>query len=334
MKKLLAVFSCVLLTLTCLLGFGCKPKNENLIRLSEVTHSTFYAPLYVAINQGFFEDEGITIELTSGEGADKVMAALTSGSVDVGFMGPEAVVYCQINGQKDYPVVFGQLTKRDGSFLVSKSLGDEFDWNDLKGKRLLAGRKGGMPAMTLQYVLNQKGIQTSDLNFDTSVSFGNMAGVFQADDTVDFTTLFEPTASEVQALGKGKIVASIGKESGEVPYTAFATSKSTLKNKKDKLKAFLRAVVKGYRYVAENDAKTVARALAPSFDGISVDSLAVTIESYLTIDAWSSHPAMTQESFERLQDIMQNAGELSKRADYAKLVDNTLANEVMTEFST
>ena len=328
MKKIISIVMCSLLCVVSFISFGCKKEDDNLIKLSEVTHSTFYAPLYVAINMGFFEEEGLSIQLTSGEGADKVMASITSKSVDIGLMGPEAVIYCHLNNQKDYPVVFGQLTKRDGAFLVSKVNYENFDWSMVKGKRLLAGRKGGVPAMTLQYVLNQNGVETNELNFDTSVSFANMAGVFQADDSVDFTTLFEPTASEVVSAGMGYIVASIGTDSGEVPYTAFATSKSFLKEKPEKVKKFLRAVTKGYEYVKNNDSSTVALALAPSFPGISENSLKITIESYLAIDAWSSTPVMSEESFNRLQDIMENAGELTSRVEFSKVVDNTYAIEV------
>ena len=328
MKKFVSIIMCSLMFICSFLAFGCKKEDDNIIKLSEVTHSTFYAPLYVAINMGFFEDEGLEINLTSGEGADKVMASITSKSVDIGLMGPEAVIYCHLNNQKDYPIVFGQLTKRDGSFLVSKVNYENFDWSMVKGKRMLAGRKGGVPAMTLEYVLNMNGVQTNELNFDTTVSFANMAGVFQADETVDFTTLFEPTASEVVASCKGYIVASVGTDSGEVPYTAFATSKSFMNEKPEKIKKFLKAVTKGYEYIKNNDSLTVAKALAPSFPGISENSLKITIESYLSIDAWCSTPVMTEESFNRLQDIMENAGELTSRADFNKVVDNTFAIEV------
>lgn len=332
MKKIISLLMCCIACLSSLFLFGCK-KNDNVIRLSEVTHSTFYAPLYVALNNGYFEDEGLKIQLTSGEGADKVMASITSKSVDIGFCGPEAVIYCKVNGQKDHPVVFAQLTKRDGSFLVSKTNDQNFSWSDLKGKRLLAGRKGGVPAMTLQYVLNQNGVNIDELNFDTTVAFGNMAGVFQADDSVDYTTLFEPTASEVVMAGKGYIVASVGLESGEVPYTAFTASKSFIKNNPDKIKKFIRAIVKGYKFITENDSLTVAQSLAPSFSGISVDALKITVESYVRADAWSSTPVMSEESFNRLQDIMQNAGELDTKVAFADVVDNTYATEIINEFN-
>ena len=326
MKKILSIFLCFVMSLCCFSAFGCKSnKDSNEINLSEVTHSTFYAPLYIAINNGYFKDEGLKIKLTSGEGADKVMSAITSKSVDIGLGGPEAVVYCYVNGQKDHPVVFGQLTKRDGSFLVSKKPASEFDWSDLKGKRLLAGRKGGVPAMTLQYVLNAHSIGLSDLNFDTSVSFANMAGVFEADKTVDYTTLFEPTASQVEKAGKGYIVTSIGLESGEIPYTAFCASKSYISSHKKQLSGFLRALKRGYEFIKNNDLTVVAQALAPSFEGFDPSALADTVKSYVNVDAWSETPVMKKEAFERLQDVMQNAGELKTRAPFEKIVDNSLA---------
>ena len=331
MKKILSIILCFITLCATALITGCR--ENNVIRLSEVTHSTFYAPLYVAINNGYFEEEGLEIQLTSGEGADKVMASITSNSVDVGFCGPEAVIYCKVNGQKNHPLVFAQLTKRDGAFLVSKENLTNFSWNDLVGKRVLAGRKGGVPAMTFQYVLNQNGIQLNQLYFDTSVAFANMAGVFQSDETVDFTTLFEPTASQVVANGKGYIVASIGVESGEIPYTVFCSSKNFIEKNPEKIKKFIRALVKGVNYVKNNDPLTVATALSPSFGGISIEDLKTTIESYVIIDAWSSSPVMNESSFNRLQDVMEKAGELSSRVNFSDIVENTYASDVFSEFN-
>ena len=331
MKKIVSLFLCIITIIIPFSIFGCK--NNDVIRLSEVTHSTFYAPLYVAINNGYFEDEGLQIQLTSGEGADKVMASITSNSVDVGFCGPEAVIYCKTNGQKNHPIVFAQLTQKDGAFLISKEKIENFSWDNLIGKRVLAGRKGGVPAMTFQYVLNQNGIHLDQLNFDTSVAFANMAGVFQSDETVDFTTLFEPTASEVVANGKGYIVASIGVESGEIPYTVFTASKNYINNNPEKIKKFIRALTRGVEFVKNNDAQTVATTLAPSFSGISINDLKTTIESYVAIDAWSSSPIMNESAFNRLQDVMQNAGELETRINFLDVVDNTYASEVFLEFN-
>jgi len=308
---------------------GCKKNDSSTIRLSEVTHSIFYAPLYVALNEGFFEERGLKIKLSNAGGADKVMTAITSKSADIGLMGPEATVYCHVNGQKDYPVIFGQLTQRDGSFLLSKENETNFDWSNLKGKRLLAGRTGGVPAMTLQYVLENKGIALNELNFDTSVAFDLMASVFESDNSVDYTTLFEPTASQFVLEGKGYVVASIGAEAGDVAYTAFSASKSYMKKNPDKIEKFLEAIVEGYEFILNNSPSVVAESIAPSFVGTSKTLIEESIKRYLSIDAWCSTPVMSEESFERLQDIMENAGTLSSRADYLKAVDNTYAQKII-----
>lgn len=328
MKKFLcAVMAAAMLALPLTLAVGCS--GDGTIKLCEVTHSIFYAPLYVAINNGYFEDRGMTVELENAGGTDKVTAALVSGSSDIGLMGPEGVIYSE--SMSDNIQVFGQLTKRDGSFLVSKK--DEaktFKWTDLKGKRVLAGRVGGVPAMTMQYVMNGYGLYdgVDGTNIDTSVAFNMMASVFDSDDTVDYTTLFEPTATEYQNSGRGYIVASVGKESGEVPYTAFCAKKSFLSDKRDTAKNFLAAVKEGYNYIKNNDSKTVAKSLVASFDGMTEESLAIAVDSYLDIDAWCTTPVMTEASLKRLQEIMKNAGELEKEVAFASIVDNGIAEEV------
>lgn len=336
MKKTLSIFFALVIALCSFATLGCSSDTtkdgKRIVRLCEVTHSIFYAPLYVAINNGYFADEGIHIELTNGGGADKVMTAITSKSADVGLMGPEATIYCQAAGQKDYPIIFGQLTKRDGSFLVSKTPQPDFKWTDLKGKHVLAGRVGGVPAMTMQYVVNNAGLdEKTDLNFNTDVAFNMMAPVFQSDDSVDYTTLFEPTASEIQAAGKGYIVAAVGEASGEIPYTSFSASKSFITENKDLIKAFLRAVVKGYEFIANNTPETVAPSLAPSFTGTSLESIATAVKSYTDIDAWCSTPVFSESAYIKLQDVMENAGFLESRVTYADAVDNTYAVAVMNE---
>lgn len=298
--------------------------------MSEVTHSIFYAPVYLAINNGYFDEAGIKIELTNAGGADKVMTSIASKSADVGLMGPEATIYCHVEGQRNYPVIFGQLTKRDGSFLVGRTAEPDFKWSDTAGKRVLAGRKGGVPAMTLQYVMNQAGVDTNNANFDTSVAFNMMVGAFESDKTISYCTMFEPTASEFVAAGKGAIVASVGKDSGEVPYTAFSASKSYLNKNPDLLKKFLQAVDKGYKFMLNNSSEIVAEKLMPSFVGTSKESIAASIKSYIDIDAWSSSPVMTEESFNRLMTIMENAGELKEKADYNLAVDNSIAKLIVT----
>lgn len=330
MKKIISLFTCLLLIcFTPLMGCGTD-KNSNKIRLSEVTHSIFYAPLYVAINKGYFKDAGLEVSLANAGGADKVMTSIASKSADIGLMGPEATIYCHVSGQKDYPVIFGQLTKRDGSFLVSKKAEPNFKWSDTAGKHVLAGRKGGVPAMTLQYVMNNAGVDTSSTaTFDTTVAFDMMVGAFEGDDSIDYCTMFEPVASEYVAAGKGHIVASVGKDSGEVPYTAFSASKSYISANRDKIKTFLSCVYEGYKFMISSTPEVVAEVLLPSFIGTPVTSIAAAIKSYIEIDAWCSSPVMTEVSFNRLQDIMENAGTLDSRADYKVAVDNSIANEII-----
>lgn len=306
--------------------------GKTVVRLNEVTHSIFYAPLYVAINNGYFDEYDIKIELTNGGGADKVQIALVSGNADIGLMGPEASIYCNVQGMKNAPTVFGQLTKRDGSFLMSKV--DEkatFKWTDLAGKKIIIGRKGGVPAMTMQYVLNNYGVYhgVNGTEFDDSTAFNMMGSVFAAEPTVGYTTLFEPTATEFANAGKGYIIKSVGSESGEVPYTAFTALKRYLTNNHETAKNFLSAVYKGYLYMTENTSADVAKALSKSFDGTSEQSLIYAIESYLAIDAWTSSPVMTAAAFDKLQDIMINAGELTKKVNFADVVDNSIAKEVI-----
>ncbi len=312
---------------------GCKKEDSSTIRLSEVTHSIFYAPMYVAINEGFFEEKGLKIKLSNAGGADRVMTAITSKSADIGLMGPEATIYCHVNGQKDYPVIFGQLTQRDGSFLVSKTDEPDFEWTDLRDKRVLAGRAGGVPAMTLQYVIENAGVELNELDFDTTVAFDLMASVFDSDDSVDYTTLFEPTASQFVLENKGFIVASVGEAAGEVAFTSFSASKSYMKKHPENIEKFLEAIVEGYRFICDNTPERVAQALAPSFVGTSEALIAESVRRYLSIGAWCPTPLMSETAFENLQDIMENAGTLTSRADYDKAVDNSFAQRVLDRLS-
>lgn len=307
---------------------GDKGDGTTKLKINEVTHSIFYAPLYLADSLGYFQEENLSIELTNGGGADKVMSAVLSGDSHIGFCGPEAALYVLIGGSSDVPTVFGQLTKRDGSFLVSRKDEPNFTWSDLEGKEILAGRKGGVPAMTFEYVLKQNGltdgVNGTKLNFD--VAFNLMTSAFEAG-TADYCTMFEPTASEYEAAGKGYIVASVGEAAGEVPYTCFMAKSSWLKKHEKETDAFLRAVTKAVKYVTETPSKTVAPYLVPFFDSASVASIATSLDSYKAIDAWRTELTMTEESFNRLQDIIENAGELEKRASFTKLVDNAYAEK-------
>lgn len=311
---------------------ACKDDDKiKTVQVNEVTHSVFYAPLYLADALGYFAEENIEIELTNGGGADNVMAAVLSGDADIGFCGPEAALYVLIGGSTDVPTVIGQLTKRDGSFLVSRKPEPNFKWENLKGKEILAGRKGGVPAMTFEYVLNSHNLKDGvDLTLNYDVAFNLMVSAFEAG-TGDYCTMFDPTAYEYEAAGKGYVVASVGEASGEVPYTCFIAKNSWLEKNDATAEGFLRAVTKAVKYVNETPSKTVAPYLTKYFEGVSEDSLAASIERYRSIDAWRTELSMTKDSFDRLQDIIDNAGELSRRATVEELTNNSYAEKVYKE---
>lgn len=301
------------------------------LKINEVTHSVFYAPLYLADALGYFEDENIKIELTNGGGADNVMSSVLSGDSHIGFCGPEAALYVLVGGSSDVPTVFGQLTKRDGSFLVSRKPEPNFKWEDLKGKEILAGRKGGVPAMTFEYILTQNNLTDGvDLTLNYDVAFNLMTSAFEAG-TADYCTMFDPVAYEYEAAGKGYVVASVGEASGEVPYTCFMAKNSWLKANETTAQGFLRAVTKAVKYINETPATTVAPYLTGYFEGTSKESLAASVERYKNIDAWRTELTMTEASFNRLQDIIENAGELTRRATMSEMVNNTYANKAYNE---
>ena len=331
MKKLLT-FVCAFLLCICssICFVGCKKDNKNgVIRLNEVTHSVFYAPLYVAINMGYMEEEGITIELTNGGGSDASMTALLSGSADMALMGPETVAYVEASGSTNHPVVFGQLTQKDGCFLISKTPVENFDFaTSLNGKTAIIGRNGGMPAMTFEWICNKNGVfNNQNTTLDTSTAFNMMVSVFDSTDA-EYCTMFEPTASEYVAAGKGYYVASVGEHSGEIPYTCFMAYPKYIKENRELVSGFLRAIKKAYLYITTNPSNEVAKALKPSFDGTSEESLASAVEKYIEIDAWSSSPAMSKDSFNRLLSVLNNAGTLTESVEFSKVVDNSLANEI------
>ena len=318
------------MTVALLLGsVGCGKKDNGLtkVRVCEVTHSIFYAPQYVAMSLGFFEEEGIEIELSNGQGADAVMASVLSGNMDIGFAGPEASIYVYNEGKKDYTQVFAQVTRRDGSFLLAREPMDDFSWEDLRGSTVLPGRKGGVPYMTLEYVLRQNGIDpASDLTLDNSVQFSMMTAAFTGG-TGDYVTAFEPTASMLQQEGKGYIVASVGEAAGDIPFTAYFAKKSFIDKNADLIQRFTNAVYKGQQWVATHTDEEVAKAVAEFFPDTSIDLLTASVASYRAIGAWNTDPVMSEESFNRLQTVMSEAGELKKTADFDKVVNNTFAKK-------
>mgnify|MGYP000894461940 FL=1 len=336
MKKIIAGVIAVILIIIIAFSiyyFTTHKKQEQAelktIQLNEVTRSVFYAPQYAAIAKGFFEEEGLKLEITTGQGADKVMTSILAGQSDIGLCGPEAAIYVYNEGKEDYVEVFGQLTKRDGSFLVSKNKTDNFSWQDLKGKTVIPGRKGGVPYMTLEYVIKQKGLNPkTDLKLDDSIKFDLMAGAF-AGGNAEYVTLFEPTASMTEAEGKGYVVASVGEAAGEVPYTAYCAKKSYIEKNSDVIEGFTRAVYKGQKWVKEHSAKEVAEAIQSYFPSTSVEPLEKSVQSYKDIDAWNETPVLSEAAFDKLQLIMTEAGELETKAPYSKIVNNSYAEKVI-----
>ncbi len=335
MKKIIKCICATLAACFTALAFpACKKENNDgftTIKLNEVTHSVFYAPLYLAESLGYFEEEKIKIDLTNGGGADNVMSAVLSGDSHIGFCGPEAALYVLIGGSTDTPTVFGQLTKRDGSFLVSRKPEPDFKWEDLKGKEILAGRKGGVPAMTFEYILNQKSLFDGvDLTLNYDVAFNLMTSAFEAG-TADYCTMFDPVAYEYELAGKGYVVASVGEASGEVPYTCFMAKNSWILKNKETVEGFLRAITKAVKYVNEQPSAIVAPNLVRYFEGVSESAIAASVERYRSIDAWRTELSMTEESFNNLQDIIENAGELERRVPMKNLVNNAYAQKVYKE---
>ncbi len=308
-----------------------KDENSDLqvIQLNEVTRSVFYAPQYVAIANGYFEEEGLELEITTGQGADKVMTAILASQSDIGLCGPEAAIYVYNEGKEDYVQVFAQLTQKDGSLLVSKEPFENFKWEDVKGKTVIPGRKGGVPYMTFEYVLKQNGINPeTDVNLDDSIKFDLMAGAFTGGEA-EFVTLFEPTASMTEDAGKGYVVASVGEAAGEVPYTAYCAKKSYIEENSEIIEGFTRAIYRGEQFVEQHSANEIAEIIQDFFPDTTVESLTKSVQTYKDIDAWKENPILKEEAFDKLQLIMTEAGELDKKAPYEMIVNNSFAEKVI-----
>ena len=305
---------------------SCNNKDNEIV-IAEVTRSIFYAPMYVALNEGYFKNEGLEVSLITTPGADKTMSALLSKEANIALMGPEATVYVYNNGQKDYAINFAQLTQKDGSFLVSREYYDyeTFSFDNLIGKNIIGGRKGGMPEMIFEYVLKQKGydVSHSDENAQiyirTDVNFDVMAGAF-ASGNGDFVTLFEPSATQMENINEGYIVASIGEHCGNIPYTCFSSLKSYMNNNEENIKKFTKAIKKGLDYVHTHTSQEVATSLYGSFPSTDIKTIEKVVDRYKEIDAWTADLLLSKEGFEKLQDVLQEANELTSRVDYDTLV--------------
>lgn len=313
----------LVLALSVLLNFNKNDKKDmKKVTLAEVAHTIFYAPQYVAIEKGYFEDYGIDLELTLTAGADKVTAAVLSGDADIGFCGSEATIYVYNGGEKDYLKTFAQLTQKDGTFLVSRKKYDNFTLNDLKGKSIIGGRAGGMPEMTFEYALKQNGIDPKkDVDIDTSVAFPAMSGAFIGGQG-DFVTLFEPNATDVEQQGYGYVVASIGELGGVVPYTSYSARISYIKENKELITNFEKAIQKGLDYVKNHTDKEVAEVILDQFPDTSLNDLESAVKRYREIDAWAENTKFSKKSFDHLQDIMIDNGALETKVSYNKLIYN------------
>lgn len=305
---------------SCLFNLNKKEEKLETITLAEVAHTVFYAPMYVAIEEGYFEENGIKINLILTSGADKVTAAVLSGDAEIGFSGSEATIYVYNGGEKDYLRTFSQLTQKDGTFIVSREKIDNFKLSDLKGKTVIGGRAAGMPEMTFEYALKQNGIDPrNDLNIDTSIAFAAMGGAFISGQG-DFVTLFEPTASQVEKQGYGYVVESVGKLGGNVPYTSFSARKSFINDNKELIKSFDKAIQKGLDYVHNHSDKEVAEAIIKQFPDSKINELEDAIKRYRENDTWPTTTKFSKSSFDHLQDIMIDYGEINKKVPYNKLM--------------
>jgi NitT/TauT family transport system substrate-binding protein len=330
-KKILSLI--LLFTLIAVLG-GCKKKEKNEIVIAEVTHSVFYAPQYVAMSQGFFEEEGLKVSYITTPGADKVMAALLSKDCQIGLAGAEASIYVYNEGQADYAINFAQLTQKDGNFLVGRTKIDNFKFSMLSGAEILGGRRGGMPEMVLEYALKQNGLQvgrddpSKEVNVRTDVQFAALAGVFNSGEA-DYVTLFEPTATLLENDGKGYVLASLGTETGVIPYTNYFATKSYIENNSEIIQKFTNAIYKASQWVYSHTSAQVAEACITYFPDSTLNQLTKVMQRYMDIEAWAKSPVLEKGPFDHFLEIMEAAGELSTRPPYDKIVTTTFGKKAL-----
>ena len=326
-KKLMVFFMLVSLISTMLMG--CQKTETGInVTLNEVAHSVFYAPMYVALEEGYFQEEGLNVTLVTGFGADKTMTALLSGEADIGFMGPETTIYTYQGGMEDYAVNFAQLTQRAGNFLVGREPEEDFSFEDLKGKVVLGGRAGGMPEMVFEYILKQYGIDPkTDLTIDQSIDFGSTAAAFSGGQG-EYTVEFEPHATSLEQKGDGYVLASLGKESGYVPYTAFSAKKSYIETNPQIIEAFTKSLQKGMEYVNSHTAEEIATVIKPQFEEMEEDILTTIIQRYMEQDSWKANLIFEEDAFILLQDILIDAGVIQETVPYEELVNTEFAKKV------
>lgn len=331
MKKLKIL---TLVTFIVIIAFSfsaCSKEDTELkkVRLNEVTHSIFYAPQYIAIEKGFFKDEGLEIEVSPGQGADKSMTALISKSADIALLGTEAGIYVYNEGKEDYAMSFAQLTQRAGNFLVSRQDNKNFTWQDVKGKTIIGGRNGGMPQMVLEYILKTNNLDINkDVEIVTNLEFTTTSGAY-ASGIGDYTVEFEPSAYNLEKEGKGYVVASLGIDSGKVPYTVYMSTKSYIEENAETLQKFTNSIYKAQIWVNEHTSKEIAEVIAPQFKENSLEEIEAIVERYKSQDTWKTTPVFDKDAFELIQDIMESSGELSKRVNYENMINTTFAESAV-----
>ena len=333
-KKWISLAAAVVLAVTALpMGVFAAKKDsteEKLtkVTLNEVAHSIFYAPQYVAIEEGYFAEKGLDLTLVTGFGADKVLTALISGEADIGFMGAEASIYAYQEGATDPALNFAQLTQRAGNFLVAREEMPDFKWEDLKGEKVLGGRKGGMPEMVFEYILKKNGMDPQkDLTIDQSIDFGSTAAAFTSDDSASYTVEFEPSATILEKEGAGYVVASLGEASGYVPYTSYSAKASYMKENPEIIQKFTDALQKGMDYVQSHTPEEIAEVIAPQFKETDLETITAIVKRYYDQDTWKENLIFEKDSFELLQDILEDAGELTDRTAYENLVQTEYAQK-------
>lgn len=327
MKK----FAFISILFICLLiSSGCTKKDTStVVRLNEVTHSIFYAPQYVAMEKGFFNEEGISIELSNGQGSDKSMTALISNSADIALLGTEAGIYVYNEGKENYPVCFAQLTQRAGNFLISRQNEVNFKWDNVRGKEILGGRIGGMPEMILEYILNKNGITPfEDVKIVDNIQYGSTSGAF-AGGQGDYTVEFEPTASTLETQGYGYVVASLGIDSGKVPYTVYMTTKEYIKSNPETVQKFTNAIYKGQLWVDSHTSKEIAEVIKEHFKENTVDEIEKIVARYKEQETWIKNPIFEEESLNLAQEVLKQNGQLASPVDYNKFINTEFAKNAV-----
>ncbi|MGN0136174.1 ABC transporter substrate-binding protein [Anaerotignum sp.] len=331
MKKKISLALAGLLCLTAGAGCGSQPEENALtsVRLNEVVHSVFYAPQYVALEMGYFEEEGLDVTVAVGNGADKSMTALLSDSADIALLGTEAGLYVYAEGKEDYPKTFAQLTQRAGNFLVSREEEPDFQWSDLAGKSVIGGRLGGMPELVLEYVIKENGMTIGDdMEIINNIDFSSTAGAFLGD-VGDYTVEFEPAATTLEQSGAGHIVASLGEASGYVPYTVYMARDDFMAEHPDIIEAFTRSIYKGQQWVESHTSAEIAEVILPQFPDSDAETLTTIIERYKSQDTWKTDPTVSEEGFALIQEIMMEGGELAEAIPYGDIVVTDFAEKVM-----